>query len=305
MIVELRDLQWAIVAAQHRSLRRAAEVLNIRQSTLSRRLQYIEHRLGAELFERTNGGTRPTMAGQEFLATARRIVEGTDAALTRLKARCRGEGGHLAIGIYSSFSTGNLRATLMDHRQRFPEVEVEAVDAPRSQLLCDLASNALDVVIVPTPWPDWDGRRLSLWSERAIIALPEQHALAAFPAVRWCDLANERLLLPKRDPGPEFERLLAIKLRSSGPPRIVFQAAGSDLLLNLVSAGYGALLVFEGATGAHYEGVVYRELHDDDGPTRVNFTAYWQEGNNNPALRPFLEILRERYPDLSVVAVPG
>jgi hypothetical protein len=34
--VELRDLRWAIVAAQHRSLRQAAEVLDIRQSTLSR-----------------------------------------------------------------------------------------------------------------------------------------------------------------------------------------------------------------------------------------------------------------------------
>jgi DNA-binding transcriptional LysR family regulator len=34
--IELRNLRWAIVAAQHRSLRQAAEALNIRQSTLSR-----------------------------------------------------------------------------------------------------------------------------------------------------------------------------------------------------------------------------------------------------------------------------
>jgi hypothetical protein len=51
--VELRVLRWAIVAAQHKSLRRAAESLNIRQSTLSRGLRDLEHRLGAILFERT------------------------------------------------------------------------------------------------------------------------------------------------------------------------------------------------------------------------------------------------------------
>jgi hypothetical protein len=32
--------------------------LNIRQSTLRRRLRDLEYRLGANLFERTNGGTR-------------------------------------------------------------------------------------------------------------------------------------------------------------------------------------------------------------------------------------------------------
>ncbi|MCW6511981.1 LysR family transcriptional regulator [Lichenifustis flavocetrariae] len=70
MSVELRDLRWAIVAARHRSLRQAAEALNVRQSTLSRGLRALEFRLGAVLFERTNGGTRPTIEGQEFLEAA-------------------------------------------------------------------------------------------------------------------------------------------------------------------------------------------------------------------------------------------
>jgi len=92
--VELRDLRWAIITAQHRSLRQAAETLNIRQSTLSRRLQDMEYRLGAELFERTNGGTRPTIAGLEFLSTARHILAETDAALRKLQTRSRGENGN-------------------------------------------------------------------------------------------------------------------------------------------------------------------------------------------------------------------
>jgi hypothetical protein len=49
-----------------------------------------------------------------------------------------------------------------------------------------------------------------------------------------------------------------------------------------------------------YDGVVYREVHDDEGPTRLNFMANWREANGNPTLGPFLAMLRERYPDLSV-----
>jgi hypothetical protein len=63
--------------------------------------------------------------------------------------------------------------------------------------------------------------------------------------------------------------------------------------------------MLEGATGARYDGVVYREVHDHDGPTRFNFAAYWREANRNPTVQPFLDILRERYPDLSAAAVAG
>jgi DNA-binding transcriptional LysR family regulator len=108
MSVELRDLKWAIAASQHRSLRQAAEHLNVRQSTLSRRLRGVENRLGVELFERTNGGTRPTIAGREFLLAATHILAETDSAFRKLQIRGRGENGRLSIGIYASLSTGNI-----------------------------------------------------------------------------------------------------------------------------------------------------------------------------------------------------
>ena len=126
--IEFRDLRWAIVAAQHRSLRQAAETLNVRQSTLSRGLRDLEHRLEAVLFERTNGGTRPTIEGQEFLEAAKNIIQETEVIAARLKIRSRGESGHLTIGIHASFSAGNLRATLAEHRHRFPEVETHLID---------------------------------------------------------------------------------------------------------------------------------------------------------------------------------
>ncbi|WP_244406234.1 hypothetical protein [Methylocella silvestris] len=72
-----------------------------------------------------------------------------------------------------------------------------------------------------------------------------------------------------------------------------------ERLLSFVGAGLGLTLVAEGATGAAHLGVAYREVQDGDGPTRLNFVAYWREANANPTLAPFLDMLRERYPDLS------
>lgn len=299
MSVELRELRWAIIAAQHRSLRQAAETLKVRQSTLSRRLRELECRLGATLFERSSGGTRPTLAGQEFLEAAQRIIADVDAAFHRLKARSDGKNGRLTIGVSTSFSTGNLRATLIEYQRRYPEVDVRAADGPRDRLLSDLAINALDIVIAPGGSSGWNDRAQPLWSERVIIAVPDRHQLAERGAIHWPELARERILLPQNGPGQELERLLTAKLNSLGSQSILHQATGLDQLLSLVDAGYGVLLMLEGATGFRYEGVLYREVHDDDGPTRLNLAAYWRQANANPTLAPFLELLRERYPDLS------
>jgi len=190
-------------------------------------------------------------------------------------------------------------ATLVEYHRRFPEVEVHTVDGTHDQLFCGLIGNAVDVAIMTNCRSGWDDRILSLWSERVIIALPEHHPLAGRKKICWSELATERMLVPRHGPGPELERLLAAKLLGCGPLCLLHQDSGLDRLLSLVSADFGVLLMLEGATGVHYEGVTYREVHDSDGPTRLNFVAYWRQSNGNPTLTPFLAMLRQRYPDLS------
>jgi DNA-binding transcriptional LysR family regulator len=296
--VELRDLKWAITAAQHRSLRQAAEKLSIRQSTLSRSLRSLETQLGATLFERTNGGTRPTVAGQEFLDAARRIVDEAEAIAARFRTHSRGESGRLAIGIHASLSAGNLRATLVEHRRRFPDVETHLVDGSSDHLISGLANSAIDVAFVVEGNPKWDGGLLPVWSERLIAAVPEHHPLSDRITIQWTDLKHEFLLLPQRGPGPEFHKLLISKLGYSDC-RLLHHDVALDRLLTMVGAGWGILLALEGATGAAYPGVTFREVQDVEGATRLNFSAYWRESNSNPSLRPFLDMLRERYPDIS------
>lgn len=202
MDVELRDLKWAIAASQHRSLRRAAEVLNIRQSTLSRRIQDLERRLGVKLFERTNGGTRPTLMGREFLDISQHVIEETVAAFTRFKAMSNGQEGRLSIGIYVSLATGNLRATLVEYHRRFPNVDIHTVDGTHERLFSNMISSTVDVAIMTTYSPAWDDHKLPLWSERVIAALPERHRLAENPCFigptsqaspSWCrNVARDR-----------------------------------------------------------------------------------------------------------------
>ncbi|WP_296442302.1 LysR family transcriptional regulator [Rhizobium sp. 60-20] len=56
--------------ADHGSFRRAAEALDLSQSTGSRRVQALERRLGTPIFIRDRCGVRLTHAGQRFLRDA-------------------------------------------------------------------------------------------------------------------------------------------------------------------------------------------------------------------------------------------
>ncbi|MGC0320869.1 DNA-binding transcriptional LysR family regulator [Bradyrhizobium sp. USDA 326] len=217
----------------------------------------------------------------------------------RLRSRSRGVSGRLTVGIQTSLSAGNLRATLLEHRDRYPEVDRRMVDEASDHLIAHLASSAIDVAIVAEPNPKWSDRSLLLWSERVVAALPANHPLAGRDVVHWGELRREPLLTSRRGPGPELLKLLISKLGSSDPCTLLRHDVGLDRLLSLVGVGWGILLALESATGASYPGVSFREVHDANGPTRLSFHAYWRKANGNPSLRPFLDLLRERYPDLS------
>lgn len=145
--------------------------------------------------------------GREFLETARRIVEETDAAFARLKAMSSGQAGRLTIGVYVSLATGNLRATLAEYHRRFPEVDVLTVDGAHDRLLCNMITGSVDVAIMTTHHPGWDVRKLPLWSERVIAALPEGHPLADRSLLHWTDLAGQSLLVQQRGAGPTGQNM--------------------------------------------------------------------------------------------------
>jgi DNA-binding transcriptional LysR family regulator len=249
MGVELRDLKWALVAAQHRSLRQASAALNIRQSTLSRCLDALEHTLGATLFERTNGGTRPTAIGHEFLDAAAQVFRQTDEIAARLRSRSRGEMGRLNIGVHAAMSAGNLRATLIEHRTRLPDVDIHLVDGSGDELVAALLNSTVDVAFVSDSDHAWEGLALPVWSERVVVALPDEHNLNNHEFVTWSDISQEAIMLPQRGPGPELRRLVTANIGCSNSHWLCHDVS-LDRLLTLVGAGWGILLALEGATGA-------------------------------------------------------
>jgi DNA-binding transcriptional LysR family regulator len=69
---------------------------------------------------------------------------------------------------------------------------------------------------------------------------------------------------------------------------------------SLFSLGFGVGLVTESDIGSSVSGLIYRELRDGTGPSRIGYSAHWRAENDNSALAGFLTLLRERYPSPEV-----
>lgn len=296
MSFDIRQLRYAIAAADHGSFYRAARALDIEQSTLSRHVLKLERAIGMAIFERSRAGVTMTLAGSAFIRGAKRMVASADNLITMMRAAGQGRGGGLRLGLNSSVSAGNLRATIVSWRDAHPGVEVECVEANRSVLIAGLHAGEIDIAILIGVVGQDDFRSEALWSERMLVALSATHPLAERELIHWTDLRSERFLLPVTDPGSELRDMLLGRLAVLGAkPDIRMHRSSRETILSILGAGSGVSIVCEGSTGTRYPDVVYRPIHGEQGPALTGYSGYWSDDNSNPALHRFLGFIKARY----------
>lgn len=295
-MIELRHLRYLIAAAEAGSFSRAARNLNIKQATLSRHILETEKRLGMTLFSRKTRGATLTPSGKTYLRTVRRIVTEFAEVNAWVRATNNGHAGRLAVGFYTSFSAGNLRATLGEFSERFPDVKVRGFERDRNMLLAGIETGLLDIAVMLGEASYQELMTRPFWSERILVAMPECHPLTAWDRIHWSDLTGERFLLTERDPGPEARNMLLSKLWMPGyTPEIDMDDVGRETVLSSLALGGRISIVAESALGIQIPGVVFREVHETNGHTRIGFSGYWREDNENPVLRRFLDFVAARY----------
>ena len=296
MPFDIRQLRYALAAADHGSFYRAARALDIEQSTLSRNILKLERSIGTPIFDRSRAGVTTTLAGKDFLRGVRPMIATADQLVAMMRASGEGRAGGLRLGHNNSVSAGNLRATMMAWRDTHPDVEVQCVEADRNVLLAGLDTGEIDVSILMGANGQNGLRCQPLWSERMLVALPISHSFADREMVYWTDLRGERFLLPAADPGPETRDMLLGRLPvHSGRLDIQMHRSSRETILSILGGGSGVSIVCEGSTGARYPDVIYRPIHGEQGPALVGYSAYWRNDNHNPALRRFLTFVKIRY----------
>ncbi len=129
--LDWNDLRFVLAVVRSQSLAGAARRLGVNESTVGRRIARAERRLGARLFERSQGQLHPTEAGAAVVAGAERVelevqaLEGAVSGADRLAA------GTVRVTSVPIVVNRLLVPALPPLLSAHPQLEVELIAEPR------------------------------------------------------------------------------------------------------------------------------------------------------------------------------
>ena len=146
--LKLRHISVVIEVARQGSLQKAADVLMVSQSAVSKALAEIESIVDAQLFERTPSGVHATLLGETLVRHAHLIQSDVRRAEAEIEALQSGEAGNLAVGVFRPYSWwGSLARSIQAFRTESPRVRLAVQEESMETLLERLDQDLVDVVI--------------------------------------------------------------------------------------------------------------------------------------------------------------
>ncbi|MDQ0393771.1 LysR family transcriptional regulator [Labrys monachus] len=289
LALDLRHLKFAVLVAEQGSFRRAAFVLNLSQSTVSRRVQLLERRLGILLFERSRIGVRPTEVGQRFLREAAIGASQIHDAINGIATTLRGEAGQIRIGIAASLAHGSLAALLDAFTEHYPNIALKLHESTSQANAAKVQDGHLDAAFILGEPRFLACERKHLWNEAIYLCVPADHRFSRNTEISWADIRDETFLVNAEGAGPDIEDYLLHRVMQFGSrPKIVAQQVGRENLLNLVARGLGITLTWSSTASEKYPGVVVVPIGSSTDVVRSS--VIWLAANRNPALRRLLAL---------------
>lgn len=156
--IDWSDIPYVLAVCKTGSLSAAARELSVNHSTVFRRIERVEAKLGVVLFERLNNGYVMTEAGEFFYQNASEL----DSGLNSIQSELRGQDTRLKGGL-SVTTTDSIAYCLSPlfaaFQNQYPDIELKVIS---DALPLDLMQREADIAIRPTTNPPqhWLGRNL-------------------------------------------------------------------------------------------------------------------------------------------------
>jgi DNA-binding transcriptional LysR family regulator len=165
-MLDFELLRAFVAVADCRGFRRAAERLNVTQSTVSQQIHRLEHETKRPLFRRTTRSVALTDEGEMLLGDARRLLQLEEGTRHRLAGPPLS--GSVRLGVVEHVAGGPLPSALRRFATLHPAVKLEVRIDFSEELIEQLNAGRLDVVFARRPLGTSDGR--VVWREPLVWA---------------------------------------------------------------------------------------------------------------------------------------
>lgn len=245
----LRELQYLVALATHRSFRRAAEACFVSQPTLSTQIGKLEEELGVLLLERDRRRVMLTPAGRDAVERAQRILREVGEMKEAARRAGAVEAGTLRLGAFPTLAPYLLPHLVPPLHARFPRLKLHLIEEKSDVLMSRIEQGSLDAAFLALPLRDDRLHAEALFREPFLMAVPADHPLANRATVTVEDLETETLMLLDEGHCLRDQALEVCELAGARETH-EFRATSLETLRQMVIAGMGTTLMPKLATEA-------------------------------------------------------
>ena len=188
--MNISQLYSFIVVAQNENLSKAANMLYISQSALSKSIAKLEEELGVALFDRKGKKIILNAQGKRFLESSIDILREIEFTTQDLRALASGKGYKLRIGIAGP--SAPICDCVASFCTEHPEVSFEI--SADIDTLEYVEMNNYDLLVYPTARPFEKLRGYPLLKEHYYVVVPVDHRLAERESLMAVDLMDENFI---------------------------------------------------------------------------------------------------------------
>jgi DNA-binding transcriptional LysR family regulator len=289
--MELRHLRYFVAVAEELSFTRAAERLHVSQPPLSQQIKQLEEEVQAQLFERSRRWVRLTGAGRLFLDHSREVLEKVERAVLAARRTMGSECDRLSVAStpWTNLTAASriLRCFSEEHR----EIQIEVQTLHSILQARAVKARTVDVGFMFPP-PEDDALQIAgLVRYPLVVALPENHRLAARAELSPGDLAGESYVMLAPDVAPTYGAIVTKYWERVGVSiRERLKVDQAHVVIDLVAAGAGFALVPSSVQECENRRIVCRRL--DPAPPELELSLAWARGVESPAISVLLEVAR-------------
>ncbi|HEY4201440.1 MAG TPA: LysR family transcriptional regulator [Devosiaceae bacterium] len=194
MNFDLLDLQAFLSVLDEGSFVKAAEVLNLSQPALSRRIKNLEDSIGTPLLERTTRRVSATAEGRRLQPVLARIIDELESSMLSMSKMGDRQSGTIAIASVPTAAFYFLPRVIKQFNAQHPHIRFRIHGLAGSEGLKSVADGQTEFGINTLGAGDPDLRFTHLMDDPFVLACPRDHVLAKKDTVQWKDLAGFPLI---------------------------------------------------------------------------------------------------------------
>ncbi|MGW6694715.1 LysR family transcriptional regulator [Rhodococcus sp. NPDC054953] len=227
-------------AAREGHFTRAADLLGVPQSSLSRRIRSLEDTLGVPLFQHLGRGVTLTTAGRELHERTRDLVAALDDAVSAVRGNADPDGGLVRFGFPLTLGPVSIPSLLADFHRVAPRIRLHLVQAHGEALAGMVRDGHLDLAVMIPP-PD-DLPVTVLGRQRLLLHVAGAHRLAGRRRVDLAELTGERFIA--NPPTYHLRQVLDSRCAEAGfTPQVAFEISEFETIRALVGHGLGVAVL--------------------------------------------------------------